>query len=147
MNYKDNEHISAVGEVSLQVWHKSGKLLYQERAHNLIVNVGKQSLARLLGAADANKQVNQIGFGTSGAVTAGANTALENSFIKAVDGVTYSGTSAIFEWALEQSENNGVTIREFGLFSDDSTMFSRIVRNPITKTADIRLTGTWKITF
>lgn len=147
MNLKAHDTIQANGEVSLQVWSKDGKLLYNEVANNLIVNVGKQSLARLLGSADSDKRVTQIGFGTSGAVTAGTNTSIENEFVKALDGVTYSGTSAIFEYALETTENNGVTIREFALFSDDDTMFSRIVRNPINKTADIRLSGTWKITF
>lgn len=143
------EHISAKGEVHFQVWHKSGKLLYEEKADNLIVNVGKQSLAKLLSGTSgyANKRVAKIGFGTSNAVTAGTNTSLENPFVKALDSFELSGTSVIFGYALETSENNGVTIREMALFSLDDTMFSRVVRNPITKTADIRLTGTWKITF
>lgn len=140
------ENITAKGEVHLKVYDK-GILVAEYTDNNMIVNVGKQSLAALLGSADANKMVSQIGFGTSGAITAGTNTSIENPFVKALDGVTYSGTSATFEYALETTENNGVTIREFALFSDDSTMFSRIVRNPINKTADIRLSGTWKITF
>lgn len=140
------EKISAKGQVTLCIW-KNGKLIDAYTEDNLIVNVGKQSLARLLGVADADKKVTKIGFGTSGAATAGTNTSIDNEFVKALDGVTYSGTSAIFEYALETTENNGVTIREFGLFSDDDTLFSRIVRNPINKTADIRLSGTWKITF
>ncbi len=144
-----NEHISAKGTVHFQVFHKSGKLLYEEVADNLIVNVGKQSLASLLGgqSGSSNKRVAKIGFGTSGATPAGANTSLENAFVKVLDSVDYSGTSVIFGYALELSENNGTTIREFGLYSLDDTMFSRIVRNPITKTADIRIAGTWKITF
>lgn len=140
------ENITAKGEVHLKVYDK-GILVAEYTDNNMIVNVGKQSLAALLGSADANKMVSQIGFGTSGAITAGTNTSIENPFVKALDGVTYSGTSATFEYALETTENNGVTIREFALFSDDNTMFSRIVRNPINKTADIRLSGTWKITF
>lgn len=141
-----NETISATGEVHLKVYDK-GILVAEYTENNLIVNVGKQSLATLLGSADTDKKVTKIGFGTSGAVTAGANTSLENPFSKALDGVTYSGTSVLFEYALETTENNGVTIREFGLFSADDTLFSRIVRNPINKTSDIRLSGTWKITF
>jgi len=140
------ENITAKGEVHLKVYDK-GILVAEYTENNMIVNVGKQSLAALLGSGDANKIVSQIGFGTSGAITAGTNTSIENPFVKALDGVTYSGTSAIFEYALETNENNGVTIREFALFSDDNTMFSRIVRNPINKTEDIRLYGTWKITF
>lgn len=141
-----HETISAKGEVHLKVYDKD-VLVAEYTENNLIVNVGKQSLAKLLGSADTNKKVTKIGFGTSGTVTAGANTSIENPFVKALDGVTYSGTSTLFEYALETSENNGVTIREFALFSGDDTMFSRIIRNPINKTADIRLSGTWKITF
>lgn len=141
-----NETISATGEVHLKVYDK-GVLVAEYTENNLIVNVGKQSLATLLGSANTNKRVTKIGFGTSGAVTAGTNTSIENPFVKALNGVTYSGTSAVFEYALETTENNGVTIREFALFSADDTLFSRIVRNPINKTADIRLSGTWKITF
>ena len=140
------ENITAKGEVHLKVYDK-GVLVAEYTDNNMIVNVGKQSLAALLGSADADKKVSKIGFGTSGAITAGTNTSIENPFVKALDGVTYSGTSVTFEYALETNENNGVTIREFALFSDDDTMFSRIVRNPINKTADIRLSGTWKITF
>ena len=140
------ENITAKGEVHLKVYD-NGVLVAEYTDNNMIVNVGKQSLAALLGSADADKKVSQIGFGTSGAITAGTNTSIENPFVKALDGVTYSGTSVTFEYALETNENNGVTIREFALFSDDDTMFSRIVRNPINKTADIRLSGTWKITF
>lgn len=142
-----NEFLSAKGEVLLQIWNKDGALIEEIKGENLIVNIGKQSLALLLGEADADKRVSQIGFGTSGAATAGANTSLQAAYIKALDGVTYSGTSAIFEYALELNEYNGNTIREFGLFSDDNTLFSRITRDPIEKTNQIRLTGTWKITF
>jgi hypothetical protein len=142
-----NEVISARGEMTLEIWNKDGKLLERITDKNLIVNLGKQSLAALLGSADENKRVAYIGFGTSNAATSGTDTDLENVFPKALDGVSYSGTAVIFDYALELSENNGVTIREFGLYTLDETLFSRLVRNPINKTAEIRLTGSWKITF
>lgn len=141
------ENITAKGEVLLQIWNQDGQLIEEIKGENLIVNVGKQALATLLGDADPDKRVSQIGFGTSGTATAGGDTNLQAAFVKALDGVTYSGTSAIFEYALELNEYNGNTIREFGLYTTDSTLFSRIVRNPIEKTNQIRLTGTWKITF
>jgi len=142
-----NEYVTAKGEVLLQIWNKDGELIDEINGENLVVNVGKQSLALLLGDADPDKRVSQIGFGTSGTATAGGDTSLQSAFIKALDGVSYSGTSTIFEYALELNEYNGNTIREFGLFTQDSTLFSRIIRNPIEKTNQIRLTGTWKITF
>lgn len=142
------ETISAKGEVHIQVY-KNGVLIEDSLINNLIVNVGKQSIAALVGGATgyANKRVSKIGFGTSGAPTAGANTGLENAFVKALDGATFSGTSVLFEYALDNNQGNGLTIREFGLFSTDDTIFARITRNPIAKTADISVKGTWKITF
>jgi hypothetical protein len=139
--------ISAKGEVHLCIWNKDGELLEEIKGDNLIVNIGKQSLALLLGDADSDKRVSQVGFGTSGATTAGGDTSLQSPLVKALDGVTYSGSAAIFEYALELNEYNGNTIREFGLYTQDSTLFSRITRQPIVKTNEIRLTGTWKITF
>jgi hypothetical protein len=142
------EQLSVKGEVHVQIF-KNGVLIEDSHINNLVVNVGKQSLAALIGGASgyANKRVSKVGFGTSGAPTAGANTALENAVIKALDGVTLSGTAVTFEYALEANQGNGLTIREFGLYSIDDTLFSRITRNPIVKTADIRIAGTWKITF
>jgi hypothetical protein len=138
--------IQAKGTVYLKVY-KGGELIEDSVQDNLIVNVGKQSLAKLLGSADTQKRVANIGFGTASTPPAGSQTSLENPFTKALDGVAYFGTSVGFTFTLAESENNGVTIREFGLFSVDGTMFSRIVRNPIAKTSDIRLEGGWNITF
>lgn len=141
------ETISAKGRVSLRIYDANGNLLESVEQDNLIVNVGKQSLASLLGSANADKRVSQIGFGTASTPTASGQTSIENPFVKALDAVNYSGSTVAFDYSLAIGENNGVTIREFALFSDDDTMFSRIVRNPIIKTSDIRLEGTWSITF
>lgn len=141
------EHISAKGSVHLRIFNAQGELIEDTRQDNLIVNVGKQSIAALVGAATANKRVAKIGYGTAATPTAGAQTSIENPFVKALDGVSYSGTSVSFEFSLDNPEDNGVTIRELALFSVDDTMFSRITRNPIDKTSDIRIEGTWTITF
>jgi hypothetical protein len=137
----------AKGTVQIDVFNKDGELIETFTHHNLIVNVGKQSMARLLGSGTAGKVVDTIGFGSDGTDPAGADTSITSGFTKALDGVSYSGTSAVFAFALELGENNGATIREFALFSNDATMFSRMTRTAIVKTADIRLSGTWTITF
>lgn len=143
-----HETISAKGTVHLQIWNAEGELIEEVTHNNLIVNSGRQALAKLLGSANPDYRVNQIGFGSSGNPVAGTDVSLYSQvFIKALNGVTYSGTSVIFDYSLELSEANGETIREFGLYTDDATLFSRITRNAINKTSDIRLTGTWTITF
>lgn len=142
------ETLALKGSVFLQIWNSKGELLEEITQDNMIVNTGKQSAARLLGSADPDKRVNAIGFGTSGVAVNSSDVDLgAQVFAKALNGVTYSGTSAIFDYSLELSEANGNTIREFGLYTDDATLFARITRNAINKTSDIRLTGTWTITF
>ena len=144
----NKEFLSVKGSVFLQIWNAKGELIEEVTQDNLVVNIGKQCVATLLGSADPDKRVTIIGFGTSGVTAAGADVDLgANVFSKALDGVTYSGTSAVFQYSLEYSEGNGNNIREFGLYTDDSTLFARITRNAINKTSDIRLTGTWTITF
>lgn len=142
------ETISAKGTVFLQIFNAKGELIEETTKDNLIVNVGKESLARLLGAATTGKKVTKIGFGTVGTDPVGGNTANLGEVVnKALNGVSYSGTSAVFDYSLELSEGNGNTIREFALYSNDNTLFARITRSGINKTADIRLAGTWTITF
>jgi hypothetical protein len=138
---------SAKGRVHLKIYNANGDLLSETLEDNLIVNLGRASMASLLGAATAGKRIANIGFGTDSSPAVGANTTLTSSYTKPIDGVTYSGSTAQFAYSLGLIENNGVTLREFGLFCLDDTLFSRIVRNPIEKTSDIRLEGTWSITF
>lgn len=142
------ETLALRGSVFTQIWNAEGELIEETTQSNLIVNVGKEAAARLLGLADPDKRVNTIAFGTNGNPTLSSDIDLVNNiFEKPLNGVTFSGTSAIFDYSLELSEGNGYSIREFGLYTNDGTMFARIVRNPISKTSDIRLTGTWTITF
>jgi len=43
---------------------------------------------------------------------------------------------------------NGLAIMEIGLFSEDDNLFARKVRSePLNKTADLYIEGTWTITY
>ena len=143
-----SDKLSPQGHVNMKIWDKSGNLIQEFHEKNLIVNTGKQSLALLLGdpASNEDKRITTIGFGTDLTSPSGTDTSLTGPFTKALDGVSYSGTSIVFAYTLELSENNGMAIREFGLISNDGTLFSRLVRSELIKTPDIRLTGTWTIT-
>jgi hypothetical protein len=61
-----------------------------------------------------------------------------------------------FNWSLGTTEANGMAIHEFGLMSDDGTLFSRRIREdqngnpinkPINKESDISIIGQWIIIF
>lgn len=127
----------------------NGKLLEEFTDNNLVVNVGRESLAHLLAGDGVDKQITKIAFGTSGTAQTVDDTTITGAFIKALEvSVSYPEiNSVLFNFELETTENNGVTIREFGLMSEDETLFARITREGVAKTNLIRFEGTWKIIF
>lgn len=124
-------------------------VLIEEYKHkNKIVNNGKELLCKLLANDGTDNYIRRIGFGTGTGDPDVSNTGLTNSFLVLTSGSTYPTTTSInFTWELGLAENNGVTITEYGLFSSDNTLFSRITRSGIEKKSDIVLSGDWTITF
>lgn len=136
------------GTFRLRVIDLAGAVLHDITEKNLVVNGGRNSAARLLGGAGTNKQVTQIGFGTNATAASAPDSALTGAFVKDIDAASYPQTGAVqFDWVLDYAEANGLAIREFGLLSADDTLFSRKVRDLITKTVDIRLEGSWTIQY
>jgi hypothetical protein len=136
------------GEFTLTITDRSGKVVEQYEDKNLIVNLAKSTLAALIGAGNGAKRISKIAFGTSSIAPDVADTVITNSISKTVDGVTYPEfNSASFAWTLDYAEANGVNIAEFGLLTVDDSLFARKTRTAIAKTADLRLTGVWKIVF
>lgn len=116
---------------------------------NLIVDNSKLIHAQLLGGAVANQSVTKIGFGTSTTAPAAGNTSLTGQYLKAIDGVTYPLTNQVsFQFSLGTSENNGVSIGEFGLFTAGNVLYARKTRTTaIPKASDLSFTGSWIISF
>lgn len=115
---------------------------------NLVVNGGRTAVMRLLGAADANKQLTKLSVGTNGTAPVGTDSAITGAFTKSLGAVTYPTISSVrFDWQLGASEGNGIAIREFGLLCTDNTLFARKVRELINKNSDIILNGNWIISF
>lgn len=136
------------GEFSLTVRNKAGEIVEEYVDKNLIVNLSKSSLARLLSGEGTGKQVTKIAFGTSSIAPDVADTVITNAVVKDLDGFTYPEFNSVaFAWTLGYGDANGVNIVEFGLLSLDSSLFARKTRTAIAKTDDLLLTGTWKIVF
>ena len=136
------------GEFSLIIRDKSGNIIEKFIDKNLIVNVAKTSLAQLASNAGPNKWISKIAFGTNGTSPDVGDTAITNSFLKSFTGVTYPEFNSVaFGWTLDYGDANGLNISEFGLLSNDSTLFARKTRTPITKSSDLQLQGVWKIVF
>jgi hypothetical protein len=126
----------------------TGELIENYVDANLVVNGGRTSVMRLLGALDADKQLTKLAVGTNGTQPVGTDIALTGSFTKALGAVTYPTISSVrFDWQLGASEANGIGIREFGLLCTDDTLFARKVRELINKNSDIILNGNWIISF
>ena len=138
--------IQPKGRLALNIY-KDGVLAESWEDRNLIVLGGRNAVASLIGAATSGKAVDRYAVGTNGSDTVLSDTVITDEFAKAVAGVTYPSGGVQFSFTLELAENNGVTIREFGLLCVDDTLFARIVRAPIIKDNTIRIEGTWTLTF
>lgn len=144
-----DDSINIKGYVGISVYDaKTGELLKSVHCKNLVVTIGRESLAHLIAGDVSNNSVTKIGFGVNGTATALSDSALTSSFVKSIGAVTYPSAGIVkWDWTLEDNEYNGNTIKEIGLITTGNTLFSRITRAGIVKTSDIRLVGTWQITF
>jgi hypothetical protein len=141
------EQITLRGDFLLRVY-RNGELIEEQHEPNLIVNMAKDAMARLIGGDGINKQITHIGFGTNGVGPNPNDTALTSAYSKPIAAVTYPATGqAAFAWTLGTSEANGKAITELGLLCEDSTLFSRKTRGAINKEADLSLDGVWTIIF
>ncbi len=65
-----------------------------------------------------------------------------------ISGYTFPEANSVrFNWYLDYTQGNGLSITDFGLLGTDGTLFSRKVRSEISKDSDLSLEGTWTITF
>lgn len=146
MNTRDN--IIAKGHFHLKVF-ENGKLVQTIDDRNLVVTLGHQNMARIIGGHASGKKIEKISVGTSGTTPALGDTTITGAFTKAIDSATYPDTqSVLFSFDIDNDEANDMTIREFGLLNTDDVLCARKVRTgEIIKTSAIRLVGTWKLTF
>lgn len=143
----DTEQIAMRGDFRLRIY-RNGMLVGEQHDPNMIMNVAKDAMARLIGGDGAGKDIASIGFGTNGIGPNPDDTGLTNSYSRPVTGVTYPSTGqAAFAWTLGTSEANGKAIAELGLICSDGTLFARKVRGVINKDADLSLEGIWTIIF
>lgn len=137
----------ATGSVHIKVYEHD-ILIEEIFGDNLVVTLGKTNIAKLLAGDVAGKAITQIAVGDSGIPAAVGDVAITNQFKKAVDSVTYPAVNKVmFNFDIDNSEANGLTIREFGLLNVSNVLCARKVRDTdIVKTIAIRLVGTWTIT-
>ena len=136
------------GRVAVRIYDADGALIEIYKGDNLVVASGREACAILAGSGDTDKIVTEIQFGTDDTPTNMSDTGVTSGFPKAFDSVTYPTAGTVrYVGSLETSENNGVTVKEVGLFCADGTLFARYVIGSIAKTAAIRIEITWDVTF
>ena len=141
------------GEFHLSVFRR-GKEIDSYDDHNLVVDAGRHRLAQLA-AGESQKAIEFIGVGSGGEDEAASDTALTDQLLLPLSAKTVAGLDARFDFAIGQEQANGLSIREFGLFCSDETMFSHRVRRKntdgsaavIEKQDDITIQGYWVIHF
>ena len=148
MNSNFGDTFKPTGVFHCKAFNIAGDLLWEITEKNLIVNGGRDAVVKLVGGSGTDKNIDRISFGDNGSSPLITDTAITNPYNKAVAAITYPSTETVqFDFTLELAENNGVTIREFGLLCVDGTLFSRKIRAAIAKTSSIRLEGFWALNF
>jgi hypothetical protein len=117
------------GRFILRVYRK-GRLIEVVDEPNLIVTGASQNIAQLVGGQFTGNNVTQIGFGTNGTAPVVGNTGLTAPYYKALDSITFPASGeASFNFSLSSTQDNGVAIFEFGLFTAAGGLFARKVRS------------------
>jgi hypothetical protein len=142
------EIVTPKGEVRLTAHDADGNEIWSFEKNNLIVMLGRQNLAQFLITGDTTRRITTVGFGTDGTLPASGDTGLTGTFSKAIGGATSPAANQVqFLFGLLSGENNGMAIRELGLFTAAGDLFARLVIPTFNKVAGITLNGTWKIIF
>jgi hypothetical protein len=142
------EKLKVVGILTIQTW-KNGKLIDTWVDKNLTVNVGLDTICKCISGTNGPTEIiTKVGFGTTGTAAALTDTALTAPFYKTIAATTFPLTGKVkYDWALETYENNGVTIKEFGLMLGTNDLFARRVHPGISKDNTVKLTGSWTLQF
>lgn len=122
----------------------TGKIIHQERQHNLIVADGRNLIRDLLsGEGDA---LSHFAVGTEDTSTADSMSELQSEvFRNDITRFDLENNKLIVNYFLASNEANGNTIREAGIFNADSggNMYARVTQSEIEKSENVSITYQW----
>ena len=127
------------------------RLLDNVVEHNLVVNSGRQHLAKLISGASTS-YINRIAIGP-GSDPPQLTDSIEQmtsrgALLFPIISSQVIDTSAVFKWELTSAQANGMLIREFALVNTEGLMITHQVRaSSIGKEADIVVNGEYSLTF
>lgn len=141
------------GYLNLNVYKKKENLWIFEKniqGRNQILNDMLAFTTNRISGNTSNT-ISQITFGTSTVETNRYQNidVMENTFTKDLTaGITYPTiNTVVYPFDLLPDEHSGYNITEYALTLTDGSIVTRIVRGIVEKKSDIRLTGTWELTF
>lgn len=137
------------GSFKITVRDRSGRVLYMDEDHNMIVNAAKIAMALLVSDPTSDsKVITTFGVGTGTNTPIPTDENLTNVYRNALVSHEYPEPGVVkFLWSLAYGEANGMAISEFGLFCEDGTLFARKSRAAINKDEDLAFDGEWSIIF
>ena len=147
------DSIKILGEFSMNIFCSENgekKLIESYTDENLVVQTGKNCLCKLISDSSLiGYQINSIAFGTGINIPDVDDVDLTPGyFIKPIENFTQNDQHEIFfNWELLTTENNGMAISEYGLYTDGGFLFARKIRSVIDKKANLLFEGDWKIKF
>lgn len=139
------DFLTIKGTLHLRVC-SNGKETERSTEHNTVVTGGCNSAVRALAGNDGSF-INRVAVGTNGTAATENDREITQPVKVTVTKVEFPAERTVrFHFTFGYTEAVGMSIREFGLLTADGTLFSRKVRQPIEKTADMTITGMWDIT-
>jgi len=160
------EGLSLKGSVHMRLWDpKTGKTVQVMEKENLVVTIGKELLAGLIGGIDTSAAVTYMAVGTDNTAPDAANATLGTEIYREVIGsatketTTSTNDTCTFVTTLDEGDAGADgALTEAGLFGsktgtvasatvDTGMLLSRVTFSTITKTSSLALTITWKLQF
>jgi hypothetical protein len=148
------EKITLKGIVTITHLDEDKKVKSIERYENLIVNIGRETIAKLFNGlvSDAFKY---LAVGSSSTAESNTQTALiseitsPNGMARGLADCSYNNYTAILEKIFTNDGESNITVREAGIFnaSSDGQMFSRKVMTDKLLAPNESLLINWQIQF
>jgi len=144
---KNREGIKIEGRAYIQGLTKEKKTIFEYYSHNMIVNSGLLAATRMLSKsvsfpASGDYTITKFDVGTSSVATSASFTSLQGTTLSGrpsvpgglndpkmkITQVTYPlSTSVRFSFLIDFADFNGFDIKELALYTENNTMFNRVV--------------------
>lgn len=150
MKHVPTEELLLKGELTIELFDENGRLKEVIDVHNLVVTVGKNTIADRMKASPAMGAMTHMAVGTTNTAPAAGDTALAAEVASsrvALTSTTVTNNQIVYVATFPAGTGTGALV-EAGLFSASSSgnMLARTTFSTINKAAGDSLTITWTVT-